>query len=113
MSKSPQAHIKERLKKDTSVGQLSAYYLDHQLSSRTPSEVGWISSIALFIVSAGSIFSGRYFDSHGTKLLAISGSLLSVIALVSIACEYGLLRGRMIPLLEYSYDMGCKAKGEY
>lgn len=47
----------------------------------------WISSVMTFLVFFGSIFSGRYFDSHGTRNLLISGSLLFVGALVGIACE--------------------------
>lgn len=85
----------------TSFGQLQVYYLDHQLSSNTPSEVGyvvlcklrlgtdprWISSITVFLVSMGSIFSGRYFDTHGARRLLIAGSTMQVGAFVAIACE--------------------------
>lgn len=39
-----------------------------------------------------SIFSGRYFDAHGTRTLLIGGSVVFIGALVGIACECTLAR---------------------
>ena len=39
------------------------------------------------LVFAFSIFSGRYFDAHGTRTLLICGSVVFIGALVGIACE--------------------------
>lgn len=45
----------------------------------------WISSIQTVLLFSGSIFAGRYFDSHGPRLLAITGTLLSFGSLIGVA----------------------------
>lgn len=69
----------------TSFGQLKIYYLENQLKGYSESEVAWISSVQTFLIFACSIFSGRYFDSHGTRVLLLSGSVLFVGSLIGIA----------------------------
>jgi MCP family monocarboxylic acid transporter-like MFS transporter 10 len=45
----------------------------------------WISSVSSFAVFAGSLSAGRYFDSHGSFTLTMTGTILSVSSLVAIA----------------------------
>jgi len=45
----------------------------------------WISSVSSFAVFAGSLSAGRYFDSHGARTLTITGTIISISALVAIA----------------------------
>ena len=40
-----------------------------------------------FTIFGLSIFSGRYFDSHGARGLLIVGSLFFIASLLGIACE--------------------------
>jgi hypothetical protein len=47
--------------------------------------IRWISSVSSFAVFAGSLSAGRYFDSHGTFTLTMTGTILSVSSLVAIA----------------------------
>ncbi|WVQ78584.1 hypothetical protein IAT38_000670 [Cryptococcus sp. DSM 104549] len=69
----------------TTFGQLKTYYLDNQLSTYTESDVAWIGSMQALVTYAGSIAMGRYFDSHGARLLAIIATVLSTGALVGLA----------------------------
>ncbi|WVQ78583.1 hypothetical protein IAT38_000669 [Cryptococcus sp. DSM 104549] len=69
----------------TSFGQLKVYYLANQLSEYSQSDVAWIGTVQTFMTFAGSIFMGRYFDSHGARLLTITATILSFGALVGLA----------------------------
>ncbi|WVQ78585.1 hypothetical protein IAT38_000671 [Cryptococcus sp. DSM 104549] len=69
----------------TGFGQLKSYYLANQLSTYSESDVAWIGSMQTFVTYAGSIAMGRYFDSHGARLLAIVAAVLSTGALVGLA----------------------------
>lgn len=48
----------------------------------------WIGTLQSFLTFAGSIFSGRYFDSHGARSITILGTSLSVGATIGLACRY-------------------------
>ncbi|KAK8869646.1 hypothetical protein IAR55_000214 [Kwoniella newhampshirensis] len=69
----------------TVFGQLKIYYMAHQLQGYSESQVAWIASIQAFLVFSGSIVSGRFFDSHGARILTVLGTTLSVAALVALA----------------------------
>jgi hypothetical protein len=60
----------------------------------------WISSVQTFLIFLCSTFSGRYFDSHGTRNLLISGSVLFIGSLVGIACKCD---GLLIPLVMWAH----------
>ncbi|WVR05290.1 hypothetical protein IAU60_002303 [Kwoniella sp. DSM 27419] len=72
----------------TCFGQLKVYYLANQLSNYSESEVSWIATIQIFFTFAGSVLAGRYFDSHGARLLVVIGTTLSVAAIVAMAFCY-------------------------
>jgi diphthamide biosynthesis protein 2 len=55
---------------------LESYFATHQLAHHTPSEIGWIFSLYLFIVFFVGIQIGPIFDAHGGRILVPAGSLL-------------------------------------
>ncbi|ADV19523.1 hypothetical protein I305_03094 [Cryptococcus gattii E566] len=69
----------------TSFGQLKTYYAENQLSDYSQSEIAWIGTLQSFLTFAGSIVSGRYFDSHGARTITILGTSLSVGATIGLA----------------------------
>ncbi|ODN83254.1 hypothetical protein L202_01428 [Cryptococcus amylolentus CBS 6039] len=69
----------------TSFGQLKSYYLENQLSDYSQSDVAWIGTLQSFLTFAGSIASGRYFDSHGARTITIVGTSLNVGATIALA----------------------------
>ncbi|WRT67263.1 uncharacterized protein IL334_004230 [Kwoniella shivajii] len=69
----------------TVFGQLKIYYLAHQLKDYTQSEVAWIASLQTTITFGGSIVAGRLFDTHGARILIVTGTTLSVVAVIAMA----------------------------
>lgn len=58
----------------------------HSFQAQTLAEyIRWIASVQLTLTFCGSIFSGRYFDSNGTRLLIILGYFFSIGALIGLA----------------------------
>ncbi|WOO84279.1 MFS transporter asaE [Vanrija pseudolonga] len=69
----------------TGFGQMQSYYLSHQLKGYPKSTVAWISTIQGALVFTPAIIWGRIFDAYGARPLVVSGSVLSVLALIGIA----------------------------
>ncbi|GHJ87266.1 hypothetical protein NliqN6_3668 [Naganishia liquefaciens] len=69
----------------TSFGQFEEYYASHQLSHLPKQKISWCGSLSTFCVFFFSIFSGRYFDAHGPRLLIIGGTTIGVVALFCLA----------------------------
>jgi hypothetical protein len=79
-----------RLSKLTPVmafGQLQDYYLEHQLKGYDKATVAWLGSIVSFAEFSLAIFSGRFFDIHGARLLVVGCTVLSFVAMIGLACE--------------------------
>jgi hypothetical protein len=55
-----------------------SYFSTHQLAEYSPSSIGWIFSLYLFIVFFGGLQVGPVFDRRGARLLLIVGSILTV-----------------------------------
>ncbi|KAH8660244.1 putative MFS monocarboxylate transporter [Xylariales sp. PMI_506] len=74
-----------------SYGVLQAYYENHQLSDRSPSEISWIGSLQIFFMFACSLVSGPIFDRIGAVVCvlfpAVAGFICSIM-LTSICQEY-------------------------
>ncbi|KAK0624372.1 major facilitator superfamily domain-containing protein, partial [Immersiella caudata] len=67
---------------------LESYFATHQLAHHTPSEIGWIFSLYLFIVFFVGIQIGPIFDAHGGRILVAAGTLLVVLSLLILSwCE--------------------------
>jgi len=62
-----------------------SYFSTNQLVDNTPSEIGWIFSLYLFIVFFVGIQIGPIFDRHGSRVLVGVGSLAVVVSLFLLA----------------------------
>lgn len=71
----------------TSMGQLQAYYLEHQLRGRTKADVAWLGSIQSMLIYTGSLFAGRVFDAYGPERLMWAGTVLLTCSFISMACK--------------------------
>jgi MFS family permease len=54
-------------------GTFVTYWENNQLQGYSQSQVGWIAAMQFFLTLSGSVFTGRWFDLHGGKVLALSG----------------------------------------
>ncbi|GMK57948.1 hypothetical protein CspeluHIS016_0407820 [Cutaneotrichosporon spelunceum] len=72
----------------TANGQLQAYYLENQLSSYSKADVAWFGSIQTLIEFSFAMFTGRYFDIHGARLLVFSATLLGFVSVVGLAFSH-------------------------
>ncbi|KAK0385861.1 hypothetical protein NLU13_7038 [Sarocladium strictum] len=68
----------------------ATYFKDHLLSDYTPSQIGWIFSLYLFLVFFAGVQVGPVFDRHGPRWLVAIGFLLIVasLMLLSLCKEY-------------------------
>ena len=48
-------------------GELQQYYLTHQLSAESPSDIAWIGSISVFLQFLVGVVGGPLFDRFGAK----------------------------------------------
>ncbi|KAK4443856.1 riboflavin transporter MCH5 [Podospora aff. communis PSN243] len=65
-----------------------SYFSTHQLAKHTPSEIGWIFSLYLFLVFFVGIQVGPIFDHYGSRILVAAGSLLICASLLILSwCE--------------------------
>ncbi|TXT04134.1 uncharacterized protein COLE_07831 [Cutaneotrichosporon oleaginosum] len=69
----------------TANGQLQAYYLNNQLREYSKSDIAWFGSIQTLIEFSFAIFTGRYFDIHGARLLVSSATLLAFVSVIGLA----------------------------
>jgi MFS family permease len=72
----------------SSIGIFQSYWLMHQLSSYSSSEVGWISAVNIFLALFLGVQIGPMFDRWGPRWLLLSGSVAWVASLFTMAqCE--------------------------
>lgn len=65
-----------------------SYFSSHQLAQHSPSEIGWIFSLYLFIVFFVGIQVGPVFDHYGGRILVGVGSILIIASLLILSwCE--------------------------
>jgi MFS family permease len=57
------------------IGTFQDYWLQHQLSSYTASEVGWIPGVLVFVTLVLGIWVGPLFDRYGPRWIALVGSV--------------------------------------
>lgn len=86
----------------SSVGLFQAYWQEHQLSSYTSRDIGWIAAVNVFLNLFLGVQIGPLFDRYGPRWLILSGSIIYVVSLVLLAeCKkywqfmivYGILGG--------------------
>lgn len=59
-----------------STGIFQEYFSTHQLKSHSPSQIGWIWSLSLFLTFFCGVLIGPVFDSKGPRVLVLGGSIL-------------------------------------
>ncbi|KAK3995226.1 riboflavin transporter MCH5 [Cladorrhinum sp. PSN332] len=65
-----------------------SYFSINQLKDNTPSEIGWIFSLYLFIVFFVGVQVGPIFDRFGSRMLVAVGSLMIILSLLLLSwCE--------------------------
>ncbi|KAF6824988.1 MFS monocarboxylate [Colletotrichum plurivorum] len=67
-----------------------SYFSEHQLADHSPSQIGWIFSLYLFIVFFVGIQVGPLFDNYGPRGLVVAGGLCisASLLLLSLCKEY-------------------------
>ena len=71
------------------IGTFQAYLSTHQLSDYSPSTVGWIFSLYIFLAFFCGVQIGPIFDSKGARLLVLSGSVCLVAGMMGVASSTG------------------------
>ncbi|KAL2869030.1 MCT family MFS transporter [Aspergillus lucknowensis] len=73
-----------------SFGTFQAYYGETLLPGRNASEISWIGSLQLFLLFIGGLVFGPIFDTKGSKILFIPGTLIFSLSLMmaSLCREY-------------------------
>jgi MFS family permease len=72
----------------SSIGIFQSYWLTHQLSSYSPSEIGWISAVNIFLTHFLGVQIGPMFDRWGPRWLLLCGSVAWIASLFVMAkCE--------------------------
>jgi MFS family permease len=70
------------------VGLFQSYWQEHQLSSYSSSDIGWIAAVNVFLLLVLGVQVGPLFDRYGPRELLAAGSVLYVLSLVLLAqCE--------------------------
>ncbi|KAK4159535.1 major facilitator superfamily domain-containing protein [Cladorrhinum sp. PSN259] len=65
-----------------------SYFSNNQLKDNTPSEIGWIFSLYLFIVFFVGVQVGPIFDRFGSRMLVAVGCLMIILSLLLLSwCE--------------------------
>jgi len=65
------------------------YYLTHQLSNETPSQIAWIGSLQVFLLLSGNIIGGPLFDRFGGNIVWPPAALfIFSVMMTSICKEY-------------------------
>ncbi|KAG6041230.1 hypothetical protein E4U41_005513 [Claviceps citrina] len=74
----------------TGVGTFQEYYQTGPLKDYTASQIAWIPSMQIFLMSFLSPLTGRLFDNYGPRLLLLGGSFLHVFGLMmaSLSSKY-------------------------
>ena len=67
-----------------SVGTFQTYISTHQLSNLSPSTIGWISSIYIFLSFGCGLQIGPIFDAKGPKWLLIAGGICLVVGMIGV-----------------------------
>lgn len=71
-----------------SIGTLQAYWQQHHLSQYPVRDVGWISSVMVFLSLALGVCAGPLFDIYGPRWIALSGSIGFILMMFLLAeCE--------------------------
>ncbi|KAI4263074.1 MAG: hypothetical protein L6R42_001768 [Xanthoria sp. 1 TBL-2021] len=67
------------------VGTFQAYLTTHQLANESPSTVGWIFSIYVFLAFGCGLQIGPIFDRKGSRWLVFAGSVCLVVGMIGVS----------------------------
>lgn len=73
------------------VGTLQAYLSTHQLAHYSPSSIGWIFSLYVFLAFFCGIQIGPVFDAKGPRWLVVAGTVCLAVGVIGIAESTGML----------------------
>lgn len=72
------------------IGTFQAYISTHQLTSYSPSAVGWIFSLYVFLAFFCGVQIGPVFDAKGPRWIVVAGTLCLLSAMVGVAFSSGI-----------------------
>ena len=72
------------------IGTFQAYISTHQLSSYSPSAVGWIFSLYVFLGFFCGVQIGPVFDAKGPRWIVVAGTVCLLGAMVGVAFSTGI-----------------------
>ncbi|CAL8584491.1 hypothetical protein XPA_010084 [Xanthoria parietina] len=67
------------------VGTFQAYLTTHQLANESPSTVGWIFSIYVFLAFGCGLQIGPIFDRKGSRWLVLAGTVCLVVGMIGVS----------------------------
>ena len=71
------------------IGTFEAYISTHQLEGYSPSAIGWIFGIYVFLAFFSGILIGPIFDAYGPRILVMTGTVCLVGGTVGVAFSTG------------------------
>ncbi|KAJ0310202.1 hypothetical protein Brms1b_008854 [Colletotrichum noveboracense] len=83
-----------------------SYFSEHQLADHSPSEIGWIFSLYLFIVFFVGIQVGPLFDAYGPRGLVVAGGLCISTSLLLLSLCKGSYSQPKKALMGWLTDLG-------
>lgn len=63
------------------------YYLTHQLSDKTPSQISWIGSLQIFFLLSGNVIGGPLFDRFGGKTVWPPAAMFVFAVMMTSLCK--------------------------
>ncbi|KAJ0268267.1 hypothetical protein COL940_013547 [Colletotrichum noveboracense] len=84
-----------------------SYFSEHQLADHSPSEIGWIFSLYLFIVFFVGIQVGPLFDAYGPRGLVVAGGLCISASLLLLSLCKGSYGQPKKALMGWLTDLGA------
>ncbi|KAL9000244.1 MAG: hypothetical protein Q9169_001146 [Polycauliona sp. 2 TL-2023] len=67
------------------IGTFQAYLTTHQLANKSPSAVGWIFSIYVFLAFGCGLQIGPIFDRQGSRWLVLAGTVCMVVGMIGVS----------------------------
>ena len=71
------------------VGTFQAYLSTHQLAHYSPSSIGWIFSLYVFLAFFCGIQIGPVFDAKGPRWLVVAGTMCLIVGVIGVAESAG------------------------
>ena len=72
------------------VGTFQVYLSTHQLASYSPSAIGWIFSLYVFLSFFCGVQIGPVFDAKGPRWIVVLGTICLLAGMVGVACSTGM-----------------------